>query len=133
MGMTRNNSERTAPELPIFIVEGHDVGIYESLEVAESDLEPIDVKAGVYAGYDAGGRRLKIETDGKLTFITLAELEQSGAIELEEVLREYLDAMGESSARDPACDLPGLVQDGREHSDNTRPQFRLFNGFRRRR
>ncbi len=107
------------PSLPIFVVEGHDVGVYQSLDRAEGALEPIDVSAQIYTGYDALGRRLNIETDGKSTFIQLAEGQPSGATELEQVLREHLEALGDSSGKDPACDLPCLIRAVKERPSKT--------------
>ncbi len=121
------------PELPIFVVEGHDVYVYESLARAEGDLEPQDVTAGVYTAYDALGRYMKIETDGKSTTLSLAEAEETGARDLEEPLRGYLKAMGEPRARDTQCDLPCLVEAAREHAtEHLRGVLRFLTRLRRR-
>lgn len=122
-----------SPELPIFVVEGHDVGIYDSVDRAEAHLEPIDVAADVYTGYDALGRRLKIETDGKFTSITVAEAEATATRELEEALREYLNRMGELGATNPECDLPCLIEAAREHATDVRLRgvLRFFSRFGR--
>ncbi|MBI3555693.1 MAG: hypothetical protein HY074_05480 [Deltaproteobacteria bacterium] len=47
---------------PIVIDSNGDLYIYKSVELAESDLEAIDVKNKEYVGYDCEGRLLKIET-----------------------------------------------------------------------
>jgi hypothetical protein len=94
---------------PVFIVEGDDVGIYTALQHAQNAIEPPDVEASRYTAYDARGRLLRIETDGRLTFISLAEEAPSSPKALEAKLRRYLSYRGEHLAADPNCDLPCLV------------------------
>jgi hypothetical protein len=97
-------------EAPVFVLEGHDLGIFQSVEHAQNHLEPVDVKAGLNEGYDAQGRRLRITTDGRHTLIELAEDEPSDFSNLEQELRGHLIRLGEQGARDTTCDLRCLVQ-----------------------
>ncbi|MCG8478994.1 MAG: hypothetical protein MI724_07855 [Spirochaetales bacterium] len=45
---------------PIFIAEPWDVELFDDIEEAEVSLEAIDVRNGIYEGYDATGRILSI-------------------------------------------------------------------------
>lgn len=46
-------------KLPLIIYEGYDVFLFSSVKMAEDYLEPIDIKAHVYCGFDSEGRPLK--------------------------------------------------------------------------
>ena len=46
---------------PILIFEGHDVSVHPSLEHARSFHEVVDVKAGIYEGYDSEGLLLDLK------------------------------------------------------------------------
>jgi hypothetical protein len=107
---------RSSPQPPIFILEGHDLGIFDDVEQAQAQLEPIDVKDGIYEGYDAHGRRLRIWTDGKRTFIELEEEQASDASSLESELRADLIRLGEDRAAEADCDLPCLVEISGRHA-----------------
>ncbi len=50
-------------EPPIIVAEDRAVALFDPAAEAESYLKPVDVTKGVYRGYDAMGRLLKIETD----------------------------------------------------------------------
>jgi hypothetical protein len=83
-------------DLPIFVGEGHDLTSFDVLMDAEHHLEAIDVRAGIYKGFDAQGRRLRIEADERdRTHITLAEPSPSGASELKDALEYLLRHLGE--------------------------------------
>jgi len=109
--------EKSGPLPPIFLIEGQDVGIFASLRDAEIQLEPPDVLDESNKGYDALGRRLRIETDGYATRITVSEDEPSESEQLAEGLRAYLKHVGEERAGDPACDLTCLVELARGHAN----------------
>jgi len=99
------------PKPPIFVIDGLDVGIFASIEDAVLQLEASDIKRGEYATYDAHGRLLELTVDGERILAHLSEHEPDHAEELSEALREFLKAMGVSSAADPNCDLPCLVRE----------------------
>ena len=80
--------------LPIFIAEGWDLKLYDSIRDAELDLEPIDVESGIYAGYDAEGRLLKIETRDSAVVLSAAEASPAHQGQLEELLRGALRMTG---------------------------------------
>ncbi len=105
------------PEPPIFILEGHDAAIFESVEQAQSHLEPIDVKHGVNDAYDGQGRRLRISTDGRDIVIELAEEEPSDFSSLEAELRAHLVRRGEKVAAEAECHLPCLVDMSWRHAE----------------
>lgn len=96
---------------PIFVIEGDDVIVYESVEV---DLEAIDVEAGGLVAYDAEGRLLRLETNRGQVMVSVAEEKPTHATELEFALRNFLKATGEPLAGDPACDLKCLVNASRK-------------------
>jgi len=108
------------PEPPIFILEGHDVGIFDSLRQAQNQLEPVDVKAGIYQGYDAHGRRLGISTDGRDIFMEVMERAPTDFSSLENELRAYLLSLGENGAGEVGCDLPCLVEISPRHAEFSR-------------
>ncbi len=91
---------------PIFVIDGDDVIVYESIEV---DLEPLDVMGGGLVAYDAEGRLLRLETNRGEVTVSLAEEKPTHAVELEFTLRRFLKATGEPLADDPECDLKCLV------------------------
>jgi hypothetical protein len=55
------------PIAPIFLVEGDDVIILDSLVDAQNFVEPQDVDVGV--AHDARGRRLQVTTDGTIAYL----------------------------------------------------------------
>ncbi len=96
-------------EPPIIVAEDRAVALFDPAAEAESYLKPVDVTKGIYRGYDAMGRLLKIETDGsgaRIPGTTGSAPEHAG--ELEELLRGFLKRVSEPAR--PGCDLlPGLV------------------------
>lgn len=48
-------------KLPIIIIEGHDIQIFDSLSDAELELEVADVAANVYQVYDGEGASLGLD------------------------------------------------------------------------
>src|SRR5215510_8023151 len=83
-----------SPTPPIFIVDGLDVGVFESLDDAVLQLEAVDVENGEYSSYDAEGRSLRLMTHGDRVLAQLDEREPSHADELSAVLRDFLKAAG---------------------------------------
>ena len=83
-------------DLPVFVGEGHDLSSFDVVMDAENHLEAIDVRAGIYKGFDAQGRRLRIEADKRdRIHIALAESTPTGAGELKEALEYLLRGLGE--------------------------------------
>jgi hypothetical protein len=90
--------------MPLIIAEGLDVFLFESVESAELGLESTDVRSGIYKGFDAEGRALRIElgravpneTGGGVDAVRvrLAESEPTHAAELRGLLRAFLDDVG---------------------------------------
>ncbi len=99
---------------PFFVIEGRDIMVFTSLKDIQFQLEPIDVGKGVYVAYDAHGRLLRLETDGRHVSVFLVEEEPRHADELETSLREFLKSMNEPKAGDSTCDLPCLVEASRK-------------------
>src|SRR3954463_8679040 len=98
-------------ELPLIILcQGSPIPYLTAAEAGES-MEAVDIDRGVYRGYDANGRLLKIVSHPTLHngVISLAEATPTHARELERHLRRFLRSQGEPAADDGTCDLPCLV------------------------
>jgi hypothetical protein len=87
---------KPARQIKYIIAEGMDVNFYATKEEAESSLEAIDVVDGVYTGYDADGRLLKILPRGQASEISLAEDEPAHVEPLRKLLIECLAGRGEN-------------------------------------
>ena len=98
-------------KLPVIVVDkkGVDIGIYKEIKDVEQHLEAIHVKNDEYIAYDAEGRLLKLETDGRYIKVLATEEDPMHAAELEASLREYLIAVKDPLAKELTCDLPCLV------------------------
>jgi hypothetical protein len=95
---------------PIFIVDGLDVLMFLSVQEAEQNLEPIDVNSGIFTPYDSHGRLLQLDATEWRVTISLTETEPLHVQQLENSLRAYLNALGESVGNDPSCQLPCLIE-----------------------
>lgn len=104
-------------QVPVIIADGLDVTLYASLHDVEQHLETIGVRRGGYVGYDAAGRLLDIRADDDKVIIVAAEAHPSHAAELEQALRDSLQALVASSRSDfaeclnytaPGCNRTGL-------------------------
>lgn len=100
----------SAVAFPIFVAEGLDIGIFETVEDAERSLEPWWVEEGLGRVYDAQGRLLVLKVKGKRVSIQSSELEPSHVEEMKSLLREYLKVRSAPEGNDQNCDLPCLVE-----------------------
>jgi hypothetical protein len=98
------------PTPPIFVIEGRDVTIFESLEDAQLQVEPIDVLEGVYVAYDAEGRILRMVVEGDQVKVRLGEDEPTHAEELSRILKDYLKELGELTNEESTHELSRLVE-----------------------
>ncbi len=67
--------------LPIIIAErgGVDVSIYDSLEQAIFQIEPIDVQHDEYEVFDADGREIRLKTEGnQISVDCISEIHNRG-------------------------------------------------------
>ena len=97
------------PKPPIFVVEGLDIGIYDSVKDAAQALEPWWVQQKEGSVYDAEGRLLTPEISGPRVVELIPEDPPAHAGELETALRAFLKEIGEAISDDPNCTLPCLV------------------------
>ena len=103
--------------LPIFITEDYDLGIYASIEDAKIYLESIDVANGIYIGYDSLGNLLslsvsdneKLNDDDKI-IITLSKPLKNCEKKLEKIIRDFLDYMNNPVGKDLNYSLADLTQ-----------------------
>jgi sugar lactone lactonase YvrE len=85
--------------------EPNDLLVFESVERAEAFTEPPDVHAGV--AYDAEGRLLTFETDGRRTRLREREDEPTHEQELRDAIAQATLAAG--STLDASAPLEELV------------------------
>lgn len=95
--------------LPIFVIDGRDVGVFASIEDVQLQLEAIDVQNQEYLAFDADGRSLQLAVREGQVRVSLGEERPSRRHDLETALRDFLTHMKEPAAQDPACDLRCLV------------------------
>jgi len=98
------------PVPPIFIVEGLDVSVHDSVESAQRWLEPWWVEQKLGKVYDSVGTLLKLKITGKRVLILPGEQTAGHAKELESILRRFLKEIGEPIDDDLSCDLEYLVK-----------------------
>ncbi|MFN3569620.1 MAG: hypothetical protein ACK4VX_05060 [Polaromonas sp.] len=102
-------------KFPIVIDENGDLSFFTSKELAQKWLEPVDVEAGEYVGYDAEGRLLSITAvDEHSVRIGLQETAPTHALVLKEKLLAFAQKI---PAAAQAGDLQGLIQQFNTRSD----------------
>jgi hypothetical protein len=115
---------------PIFIYEPVDLEVFQSVEAAQSWLEPIDVEAETYVVFDSEGKKLNLkvikskEAAGRWLFIFKKYFTENIVIEdsgerspekLKEILLEFLSYPKFSKTQGVTvdllkkCSLPDLV------------------------
>jgi hypothetical protein len=123
-------AEVLMPQLvpPVIIAEGRDVRVFESVAEASAALEPIDVEAGVFRGFDSRGWPLAFSTAevnrrvllgtlrlrSRATVITADEEAGPQANLLRELLLEFLKALGkvpECAAELPLGELVAVARE----------------------
>ncbi|MEA5532979.1 hypothetical protein [Crocosphaera sp. XPORK-15E] len=77
---------------PVVIYDQGDVLIFESIKIAESYLESIDIPG--YLAYDCEGRLLKLIPEKQRVKIELAESESSHQHQLQQILIDFLTKLG---------------------------------------
>lgn len=95
---------------PILLVDGLDLMVFEAAQAAEAFVEPPDVADG--AAYDAEGRLLGFETDGRRTFLAERESEPMHGDELRSALLRSFEAAGIPCG---GLSLPELVSEAVDH------------------
>ncbi len=96
--------------LPIYVIEGQDVGVYLSVEKAERHLEAIDVRSQIYVGFDARGQPLLIRSEANDVRIAIDGEKDPDPDALAAILRRYLIRVGEPEASALTDRLDLLVQ-----------------------
>jgi hypothetical protein len=99
--------------LPIIVLENGDLDLFASAEDVDAELEAIDVRDGLFVAYDATGRRLRLEVEGRLGVrVTQDPAGVRDPQPLERALRHYLQACGvHASAEASLADLVQVAVD----------------------
>lgn len=109
-------------KMPLIVAEGLDLTFYDRIEDAENHLEAIDVDNGIYTGYDADGRLLKIESNVNKISISALEDNLMHTESLVELLRKFLDFFQDPAASDKLCTLPCLIEASRKFATLPEPK-----------
>lgn len=101
-----STSEQLA-RVPLLVWESGDLLTFQSVAEAESSLEPIDVRSGIYRGFDGEGRLLTlgvtvrrerflgiVSVSRERVFVRLAEESPNHRGELKDILQRFLRAAG---------------------------------------
>ncbi|MGD9630853.1 MAG: hypothetical protein AB7V18_16570 [Pyrinomonadaceae bacterium] len=86
--------------LPLVISENGSLEFYCTLDYAQIDIEPIDVRNGEYVIYDASGRLLepKIEVERGIEVVRLVPTSEVREIELIETLISFFGGLDHDEA-----------------------------------
>lgn len=103
-------------KIPIIIAEGFDVTLYTSISDAELDLEAVDVKEGIFRGYDAEGRLLDISTNRNKVVICPAEEDPHHAKELQIFLTNFLKTCRPDIVLPQNRNLDSLIEACKEYT-----------------
>jgi hypothetical protein len=98
---------------PILTFEGNDLMVFRSVPAAEAFVEPPDI--AVFETYDAEGRLLAFETDGRRTFLREQESSASHGRQLREALLRVLGRCRRS------CRSIGLTRRSRQRGSGSVP------------
>ena len=98
-------------KLPIIINENGDISVYDSLERAELDIEPTDVRNNIYSIYDSEGLMLipVVVDDPEYDIVKIRASNEKKPSELREALIEFLSITGHDSLILRTMDLEELV------------------------
>ena len=101
---------------PIIVHENGDVLVFDSVEKAETYLEPIDVLNGEYTTYDSVGILLKLSVIDKLKKVRIEVYEpiENCHDELMEILRNFFLRVGIEADSINNASLQQLVEKSRE-------------------
>ena len=97
-------------EAPIIVEETGSTYIFDSIEVAESYLEPIDVEAERFVAFDSRGRLLRLLPTTPLITIEAAEEVPNHAEPVRELLIKFLYDCGSTDPNLSSLTLQQLVQ-----------------------
>lgn len=97
--------------LPIFVVEGLDVMVFDSKQAAEQFLEPWWIKKGLGSVYDSEGRLLKLIVEDSTVKISSSEEIPMHIGELKKILFDFLKITRNDQYLDPNYELSYLVKE----------------------
>ncbi len=102
-------------EPPIIVSESGDVEAFESVEAAESYLEPIDVEKARFIAYDSRGRLLQLIPSSPRVRIRAAEKDANHDRELRNLLTAYFESVGVANDWVSGASLQDLVEKSLEY------------------
>jgi hypothetical protein len=96
--------------LPLFVFDGDDLSVFDSVDYASRYLEPIDVDNACYLGFDASGNSLRFEViPGDLHSLPKVRIrrneEPADPEQLRALLQARLIAQGRGGERAELADL----------------------------
>jgi len=97
-------------EPPIILDESGDTGVFDSIESAELDMEPIDVEDNRYVAFDSVGRLLRILPTTPRVTLEAAEEFPNHAEQVRALLIKFLGDCGSTDPNLPTLTLEQLVQ-----------------------
>lgn len=100
---------------PIIVSESGDIEAFESVEAAESYLEPIDVEDKRFIAYDSRGRLLQLIPTSPRIRIMAAEKDAGHYDDLRHLLAVYLESVGVASDWVSGASLQELVEKSLEY------------------
>jgi hypothetical protein len=108
------------PSSPIFVIEGLDIHVYNSIDETLRALEPIDVRNNEYSVYDRDGRRLELRVartrfwGHEKVVLDNVETEPTHAAELGNQLASFLAYSGVEPEWLDSASLPQLEKKTQE-------------------
>jgi len=103
-------------EPPIFLIEGRDLAVFESVGDAERHLEAPYLDNSSFDALDSRGRRLSVDAVGAKVVFSLDDTVPPDPDKLERAIRDYLSAIGDERATEAGCDLPCLIRLSARHT-----------------
>jgi hypothetical protein len=97
-------------EPPIILDERGDTGIFDSVESAELEMEPIDVEDNRYVAFDSVGRLLRILPTTPRVTLEAAEEVSNHTEQVRMLLIKFLRDCGSTDPNLPSLKLEELVQ-----------------------
>ncbi|MBK8466833.1 MAG: hypothetical protein IPL32_13470 [Chloracidobacterium sp.] len=101
-------------KLPIIIAEGLDVEFFYAINDAQIEMEPIDIRDGIYKVFDAGGQRLDpVPDDSPYVGAEIIETGEDHSHQLTELLFDFYEYLGLNPEILKKMELAQLIEIGK--------------------